>query len=100
MGKVVRIKTDNEAVATIVNTGRSNDEMLQSQLRELTWWLAIYQMRVKTVHLMGKLNRLPDLLSRFHEGESIVNEFKYLTRHREMKFRSVKMDWFRFTNNW
>ena len=39
-GKVIRVKTDNEAVSTIVNTGRSYDLHLQTLLRELVWWLA------------------------------------------------------------
>ena len=32
-GKIIKVCTDNEAVAVIVNNGRSNDPYLQSQLR-------------------------------------------------------------------
>ena len=34
-GKIVRIRTDNESVANVINSGRANDIMLQKQLREL-----------------------------------------------------------------
>ena len=75
-GKVIRVKTNNEAVAHIINMGRSQDLLLQKLLRERTWWLAIFQFCIKSVHLMGKLNRKPDLLSRWHEGPHVREQFE------------------------
>ena len=99
-GKVIRIKSDNEAVATIINTGRSRDCLLQSQLRELVWWLSLYQMKVKLVHLSGKNNRLPDLLSRWMEGPQIREELNMRTKNLPLKFRQIDKRWFTFTHNW
>ena len=36
-GKIVKISTDNETVSHIINSGRSQDLLLQKLLRELTW---------------------------------------------------------------
>ena len=67
-GKIIRIKTDNEAVAHIINTGRSRDNYLQTQLRELVWWLSKYQFRIIGVFIPGKTNKLPDILSRWSDS--------------------------------
>ena len=70
-GKILRIKTDNEAVAQIINTGRSQDLKLQELLRELLWWLTVFQCKVKGAHLPGKINKMSDMLSRWHEGHKV-----------------------------
>ena len=98
--KVVKIRSDNEAVATIINTGRSQDLYLQSQLRELCWWLAHFQCKVKSVHLSGRLNRIPDLLSRWHEGEKIRSEFDERTRNKKMVRRYIDSSYFNFQHTW
>ena len=54
---IVKIQMDNEVVSQIINSGRSCDLLLQKLLRELYWWLAIHQFKVKSVHLAGKLNK-------------------------------------------
>ena len=74
-GKIIKVKSDNEVVSTIINTGRSKDKKLQQLLRELVWWMSIHEMRIKTVHIFGKNNRLPDLLSRWTEGQAVQDEF-------------------------
>ena len=73
--KIIKIHSDNEAVAHIVNTGRSQDPKLQSLLCELVWWLATYEMKIKAVHIISSENKIPDLLSRWHEGPDIHRKF-------------------------
>ena len=99
-GLVIRIRTDNKAIATIINTGRSKDLYLQKQLHELTWWLAMFDCKIKGVHLAGQLNRLPDLLSRWNESPAIQKEFSKRTEHVNMIRDKVPMGLFEFTNNW
>ena len=98
-GKIVKVRSDNEAVSVIVNTGRSRDLYLQRQLCELCWWMAKYQMKIKTVYLPEVLNRLPDLLSRWHEGPHIKQQFLERTGG-EMTRREVDRQWFLFTHQW
>ena len=99
-GRIVRINTDNEAVSQVINTGRAQDTGLQKLLRELVWWLAKYQIRIKGKFLLGKMNKLPDLLSRWSEGEHIHKEFDRLTQGKEMTKCEVKDSHFELTNDW
>ena len=98
-GKIIRVRSDNEAVACIINTGHSQDLLLQKMLRELTWWLSIYQFKIKSVHLSGALNRLPDILSHWHEGPGVRNEF-YRRGGDKMSRKIVHKDFFKYTHDW
>ena len=99
-GKIVKISTDNETVSHIINSGRSQDLLLQKLLRELTWWLVKYQIKIKGVHLSGRLNRIPDLLSRWHEGNAVRAEFTQLTEGRNIVWRNVDNTVFKYTHDW
>ena len=99
-GKVIKISTDNEAVSIIVNSGCSQDRKLQSQLREVVWWTAKCGCKIKTVHLAGVKNKIPDLLSRWHEGRQVQDEFKQCTQDRKIKFKTIPNEWFKFEHNW
>ena len=99
-GKIITIRSDNEAVATIINSGRSFDHKLQGLLRELTWWLAHYNARVRSVHIAGKLNRLPDLLSRWKENPAVRQQFVDDTEGENMSRRHVNFDWFDCVHTW
>ena len=98
-GKIIRMRSDNEAVACIVNTGRSRDLLLQKLLRELTWWLSVDQFRIKSVHLKGSLNRLPNMLSRWHEGEHVRKQFNDEGGVNMIR-QNVLETYFTFTHEW
>ena len=98
-GKIIHTQTDNKAIAQIVNSGCSKDLLLQKLLRELVWWLSIFEFKIKTVHLPGFLNKKPDLLSRWHEGEKIQQEF-YNLGGRDMERTMVPDKFLTFTHNW
>ena len=99
-GKIIRVKSDNEAVTTIINTGRSSDLKLQELLRELTWWLAKYQFRIKSVHIKGSANLLPDLLSRWGEGSKVHQTFAEAIKRKNMSRVQVDKKWFDFVHLW
>ena len=99
-GKIIRVKTDNEAVAHIVNSGWSQDALLQKQLRELVWWLARCEFKIKSVYLPGKSNVLPDILSRWHEGEMGRRQFCDITAGRDIRRLPVLGSWFQFSHDW
>ena len=72
--KSVVFECDNEAVVTVISTGRERDNRLLQYLRELTFVAAgVFEFRV--VHIFGKSNILPDLLSRWEEGDRIREKF-------------------------
>ena len=59
-GKYFWINVDNEAVATILNTGASKDLELQTMLREITFLAAQNQFVLKAKHINGVDNRIPN----------------------------------------
>ena len=62
-GKYFWVLVDNEAVATILNTGNSKEPELQNTLREIAFIAAQHQFVIKARHLPGIQNRIPDWLS-------------------------------------
>lgn len=58
------LHSDNDAVVTVVNTGRSKDGILQACLRWLCYLLAAMDCLIKMKHVSGHLNNIADKLSR------------------------------------
>ena len=98
--KIIRVKMDNEAVSVIINSGRSKDVRLQRQLRELVWWLSKFEFNTIGKHLSRRLNKIPDILSRWHEGVHVEQEFCSLTWGQDMRRKQVKPEWFNFSHEW
>ena len=106
-------------MSQIINSGQSFNLVLQKQLRELVWWLAKYdayndaykiahlelwanskyEFKIKGVHIFRKNHRIPDLLSRWHEGPHIEREFKEKTEDK-WKRRRIDSRWFTYTHDW
>ena len=78
------VLVDNEAVATILNTGASRDKFLQQVLREILMTAAKGQFMIKAKHIKGVDNRIPDWLSRWHEPEARKN-FRRFSREKSLK---------------
>ena len=77
-GKSVTFKCDNKVVVEVLNCGRARDKMLLKLMRELVF-VAATRFEFNAVFLPGKVNTLPDLLSRWGEGEIIHKKFNELT---------------------
>ena len=69
-GKYFWIQVDNEAVASVLNTGASREPELQNALREITFLAAQHQFVIKARHIPGVQNRIPDWLSRWADCKS------------------------------
>ena len=65
-GRVIRFSTDNQNAMYAINTGRTNDKFMLHCIREITWWLAKYQILLRATYINTKLNTLPDALSRWY----------------------------------
>ena len=50
-------------------------------MREMVYVAAINNFEFKAVHVARKSNLLPDLLSRWHEGQHIRNKFNELVQN-------------------
>ena len=64
------IHVDNEAVATILNTGASRDPTLQGALGNILMIAAKHEFMIKARHIRGVDNRIPDWLSRWQEPDA------------------------------
>ena len=65
-GRRIQLFWDNEAVVSVINTGRTRDPVLATCLREI--WLQATQgeFELRAVHLSSQANRTADFLSRWH----------------------------------
>ena len=71
----ILVHYDNAAVVSSLNSGRVQDPILASCLREL-WFLAgSLEFQLQAVHLSSTDNRLADLLSRWHLNPQFQEEF-------------------------
>lgn len=97
-GKVVKIYCDNQAVAELIMTGRAKDLKLQQGLREVCFLAARFEIEIRAEHIAGSLNRIPDLLSRWWNGEKYRAEFRKIAPN--MTRRSVRNSLFYYTHVW
>ena len=78
-GKSVLIRCDNEAVSWVLNTGRVHDSTLIMLMREMVY-IAAGVFEFRAIYWPGKINTLPDLLSRWGEGDRVHSKFRKLTQ--------------------
>jgi hypothetical protein len=71
---------DNQTSVTILRSGASRNCFSQSCLREIRFWAATYNFRVRGVFLEGESNRIADALSRWHLSRKYQDTFYSLTR--------------------
>ena len=83
-GKYFWINVDNQAVATILNTGASREIMLQDTLREIALIAAQHQFVIRAKHIAGVDNRVPDWLSRWHQGDA-RKQFREHAKEKSLK---------------
>ena len=98
-GKYFWIHVDNEAVATVLNTGASRNSKLQDVLREIALLAARHQFVIKAQHIMGVLNRVPDWLSRWGEPQA-KKQFRQHAQDRGLTRVRVQPQLLQLTNEW
>ena len=93
------IHVDNEAVATVLNTGSSWDVELQNALREIALVVATHQFVIKARYIPGVENRVPDWLSRWHEPAA-RREFRMFSQNSSLKRIRVSNQLLQYTHEW
>ena len=76
-GKYFWVLVDNEAVASVLNTGSAREPELQNSLREIALIAAQHQFVLRARHISGISNRIPDWLSRWHDPGARTQFRKY-----------------------
>ena len=98
-GRYFWIHVDNEAVAQVINSGRSRDLFLQNALREITMLAALHQFVIKAKHISGISNRIPDWLSRWAQTEC-RQQFNKFSRVNNLTRTITTPDMLQFNNKW
>ena len=98
-GKYFWIHVDNEAVATILNTGASRLQELQAILRKIAYIAATHQFVIKAKHIEGVTNRIPDWLSRWKDPAA-RKKFNRYAREKSLKRLKIEQEIFFETKYW
>ena len=98
-GKSVLFHCDNAAVVQVLNSGRAWDSELLRLMQELIF-VAAGKFEFRAIHLSGKSNILPDLLSRWGEGARVHKKFHELIKGKNMIEVKIAPNVFTFTHKW
>ena len=100
-GKYFWIHVDNEAVASIINTGRSKDNKLQNTLCEIVLLAARHQFVIKARHMYiaGVDNRVPDWLSRWDNMEA-RKKFRQFAQDKGMQYKRTNNTILQHEHTW
>ena len=93
------VHVDNEAVATVLNTGASRDIELQNVLREIALLGAQHQFVIKAKHISGVSNRVPDWLSRCHDMGA-RRQFRDYAKDSSLQQVRVSNELLQLNNQW
>ena len=63
-GKIL-LKCDNQAVVSVLNSGRTQDLTIGAMARHISMLLAIHDIELQVIHILGSDNKEADLLSRW-----------------------------------
>ena len=92
----ILLKCDNQAVVSVLNSGKTQDLTLGVMARNIAMILAINDIDLKVIHVLGADNKIADLLSRWHIIEHPADKLKqfiknpiWLNVHNEM----LTLDW-------
>ena len=98
-GKYFWIHVDNEAGATVLNTGACREPELQNSLREIALIAAQNQFVIKARHISEVSNRVPDWLSRWGDCRS-KREFRKFVQDSSLKQVRVSCDLLQYDHQW
>ena len=66
----ILLKCDNQAVVSVLNSGKTQDLTLGAMARNISMLLAIYDIELQVIHILGADNKVADLLSRWFITEN------------------------------
>ena len=98
-GLRIFVYCDNSAVVSSLNSGRVQDKLLASCLREIWFLAAINEFELRACHITGVDNRGADLLSRWHLSSASRDEFLSRFGDLGLQFVSVPMEFFQLSDS-
>ena len=98
-GKRILVQCDNQDSVFAINNLSCHNKFMQGCVREIMLICASKDFQIKSIHIAGVDNRLPDCLSRAHLKSDYLQKFKKLTNN-ELNRIDVSDDCFRFEYDW
>ena len=77
-GKTIVIACDNQAVVSVINTGKTKDIILGAIARNIAVEVALADINLKLIHILGKNNIVADSLSRYYTSDIHKNNVEKL----------------------
>ena len=99
-GRRILIRSDNMAVVTALNLGRTRDTFMNSCLRDITFLCATQEFEVRCSYISTRDNTLPDLLSRAYNSQVARDEFTRRTEDQVTERIVVPLKSFQLSNVW
>ena len=79
-GTRILIKCDNDAVVKVLSGGKARDPFLAACARNAWYLAALGDVHLQYVHVLGKNNRVADLLSRWQNSKNNIRELHTLVQ--------------------
>ena len=92
----VLIFVDNQACVALLNYGVTKSPFLASCLREIQFYLAMYNIEIKAQYIPSQDNKLADLCSRAFSTDLFFNNFNKLLLEGTLVLENVYYDKFNF----
>ena len=92
----VRIFVENQACVALLNYGISKSPFLAACLREISFFLASYNIELKAEYIPSKDNCLADLCSRAFNSDTYCNNFNKILQDGVLQLDFVYYDKFYF----
>ena len=92
----VRIFVDNQACVALLNYGISKSPFLAACFREISFFLASYNIELKAEYIPSKDNCLADLCSRAFNSDTYCNNFNKILQDGVLQLDFVYYDKFYF----
>ena len=71
----ILLKYDNQAVLSVLNSGRIQDSTFGAMARNISMLLAIHDIELQVIHILGSDNKVADLLSRWYITENQLTNY-------------------------
>ena len=99
-GKRVLMLCDNEAVVSVLGTGKARDRFLQAAMREVVYLLALAEAELRVQYVRSSSNKLPDYLSRWYQSTEVRRKFHGVIRDGSWKRRKPGVKSLEFVHDW
>ena len=99
-GLNILVRCDNAACVSVINSGRSVDNLMQICTREVIFLVAQYDCTLHAIHQPGKLNTCSDSLSRMYLDKNHLQNATEMIAVKSLSVRNVPEENFNIVSDW